>query len=66
MPSTSMGDTVQMQMIRRYARVLREQQAQFRGPRIGARELRAARGAGKAARGVAESAARTAIRTGRS
>jgi hypothetical protein len=58
-----MGDTVQMQMIRRYARILREQQAQLRGPRIGARELRAARGASKAAREVAESAARTAIRT---
>ncbi|MFL5843345.1 MAG: hypothetical protein ACJ762_01545 [Solirubrobacteraceae bacterium] len=37
------GDSVQMQMVRRYARILREQQADQRGPRIGARERRTAR-----------------------
>jgi hypothetical protein len=39
-PPRMPADTVQMQMIRRYARILREQQAQYRGPRIGARERR--------------------------
>ena len=37
------ADTVQMQMIRRYARILREQHARARGPRIGAKERREAR-----------------------
>ena len=63
MPSGKMSDTVQMQLIRRYARLLREQQAHFRGPRIGAREVRLAREAGGAARGAARSAARTALST---
>jgi hypothetical protein len=62
-PSDTMGDTVQMQLIRRYARLLREQQAQYRGPRIGAREMRLARSAGAAARVVAQSAARNALDT---
>jgi hypothetical protein len=33
-------ETVQLQLIRRYARLLREQQARARGPKIGARERR--------------------------
>lgn len=37
------GETVQMQMIRRYARLLREAQAEYRGPRVGARERRVPR-----------------------
>jgi hypothetical protein len=37
-----MADTVQMQMIRRYSRLLREQQAKSRGPRIGAKDRRRA------------------------
>jgi len=37
------SDTVQMQLIRRYARLLREQHARTRGPRIGAKERREAR-----------------------
>ena len=35
-------DTVQLQLIRRYSRLLREQQARSRGPRIGAKERREA------------------------
>jgi len=42
-------DSVQLQMVRRYARILREQQAQYRGPRIGARERRAAKEAVRSA-----------------
>ena len=57
------GDTVQIDLIRRYARILREQQAQYRGPRIGARERRVAQQAAQSARNVAESAARKAIDT---
>ena len=55
------GDTVQIDLIRRYARILREQQALYKGPRIGARERRIARDAAEQARTVAESAARKAI-----
>ena len=55
------GDTVQMQMIRRYARVLREKQSEFRGPRIGAREVRMAREAAQTARDAAESTVRGAV-----
>ena len=42
-------DSVQLQLVRRYARILREQQSEFRGPRIGARERRAAKDAVKSA-----------------
>jgi hypothetical protein len=42
-------DSVQLQMVRRYARILREQQAQYRGPRIGASERAKAREAVKSA-----------------
>jgi hypothetical protein len=56
------ADTVQMQLIRRYARVLREQHARAltaRGPRIGAKERREAReqAAGAMAEAVGEVAA---------
>lgn len=59
------AETVQMQLIRRYARILREQQAQHRGPRIGARARRDARetaisGLSSSAQGVAD-AARAAL-----
>ena len=36
-------DSVQLQLVRRYARILREQEARYKGPRIGAKERRAAR-----------------------
>lgn len=49
-------DSVQLQLVRRYARILREQQAEFRGPRIGARERRVAK-----AREVAEDTAERAL-----
>ena len=49
MPRQMPVDSVQMQMIRRYARILREQQARNNGPRIGARERRIAKDAAKAA-----------------
>jgi len=52
------ADNTQIQMIRRYSRILREQQALHRGPRIGARERRSAR---ETARQVAESATRRAL-----
>jgi hypothetical protein len=52
------SDTVQMQLIRRYARVLREQHARNRGPRIGAKERREAREA--AVQAVTEAAEETA------
>jgi hypothetical protein len=56
-PPKMPADTVQMQMIRRYARILREEQALHRGPRIGARELRSkAQAAADAAGSVARSA----------
>jgi hypothetical protein len=55
----SMSDTVQMKLIRRYARLLREQQAEFRGPRIGARERRAARKGAEAPRDIAHPAVRS-------
>lgn len=42
------GDSVQMQMIRRYARILREQQTRAASPRIGAKERRIAREAAEA------------------
>jgi hypothetical protein len=45
-------DSVQMQMIRRYARILREQQARSQGPRIGAKERRIAKEAVKSAVGA--------------
>lgn len=47
MPQQMPVDSVQMQMVWRYARILREQQAQYRGPRIGARDRRSARDAAK-------------------
>lgn len=50
------ADTVQMNLIRRYARALREQQSGLRGPRIGAREERRA-----ARREAAEQAAQAAV-----
>ena len=53
LPAEMMGDTVQMQMIRRYARILREQQPQLRTPRIGARERRLAREGAAAAQNAA-------------
>jgi hypothetical protein len=56
-----MGDTVQMQMIRRYARILREQQPPIRGRRIGARERRLARERVVAARDAADSTVRGAL-----
>jgi len=53
-------DSVQMQMVRRYARILRQQQAQYRGARIGARERRlamdTAQAVGEAAGGAAQRA----------
>lgn len=49
MPREMPVDSVQLQMVRRYARILREQQAQVRGPRIGARERVKAREAVKTA-----------------
>lgn len=42
-------DSVQLQLVRRYARILREQEAKYRGPRIGAKERRVAKEAVKAA-----------------
>ena len=56
-----MGDTVQMQMIRRYARILREQQPQLRPPRIGARERRLAREGAAAAQAAASATVRPAM-----
>lgn len=55
MPGEMPADSVQMQLIRRYSRVLREQASEFRGPRIGARERR------RAARDAAEQAAQRAL-----
>jgi hypothetical protein len=55
------GDTVQMQMIRRYARILREQQPTLRASRIGARERRLAREGAALATGVASTTLRTAM-----
>lgn len=52
------ADSVQMQLVRRYTKVLREKQASYRGPRIGARERREAR---DAARDTAEDAAQAAL-----
>lgn len=54
-------DSVQMQMVRRYARILREQQASYRGPRIGAKERRIAKNTAGAVGGAAGSAARRAL-----
>jgi hypothetical protein len=48
-----------MQLVRRYTRILREKQAEYRGPRIGARERRMK--AGAAAREVAQDAAQAAL-----
>lgn len=48
--------SAQLDMIRRYSRVLRTEAAQYRGPRIGARQRRLAREA-------AEQAARAALGT---
>ena len=61
MPRHMPVDSVQMQMVRRYARILREQQAQYRGPRIGAREARLARTTAQAVGEAAGSAAKRAI-----
>ncbi len=49
----------QLDMIRRYSRVLREETARYRPPHLGARERRLAREAAHAA----ESAARAALNT---
>lgn len=61
MPEHMPADTVQMQLVRRYSRILREKQAEYRGPRIGARERKVAQQAAQQARTVAQPAARTAI-----
>lgn len=53
------GDTVQIEMVRRYARILREQQARHRARRNGPAGSRL-RSEAVAARTVAESAARAA------
>lgn len=50
-----------MQMVRRYARILREQQAHYRGPRIGARERRFARDTAQAVGDAAGGAAQRAL-----
>ena len=42
MPIEMPADSVQMQLVRRYSRLLREKQAEYRGPRIGAKERRQA------------------------
>jgi hypothetical protein len=55
------ADSVQMNLIRRYARVLREQQTEFRGPRIGARAARRA-----ARRDATEQAAQRALQDAQS
>jgi hypothetical protein len=57
-PPEMPADSVQMQLVRRYSRLLREKQAQYRGPRIGAKERRTAR---ESAREVAEGAAHRAL-----
>lgn len=54
-------DSVQMQMVRRYARILREQQANYRGPRIGAKERRFAKDTAQAA-GTAAKRAISAVK----
>lgn len=59
MPAEMPADSVQMQLVRRYSRILREKQAEYRGPRIGARERRAT--ATAAAREVAHDAAQRAL-----
>ena len=58
LPEEMPADSVQMNLIRRYARALREQGPELRGPRIGAREARRA-----ARREAAEQAAQRAMRT---
>jgi hypothetical protein len=55
-------DSVQMQLIRRYARILREQQSSHRGPRIGAKDRRTARETAQAVGDAAGDAAQRAIR----
>jgi hypothetical protein len=46
-----------MQLVRRYSKILREKQAEYRGPRIGATERRTAREAAvEAAEGAAQRA----------
>ena len=42
-------DSVQLQLVRRYARILKEQEARYKGPRIGAKERRVAHEAIKTA-----------------
>ncbi len=54
-------ESVQMQMVRRYARIMRQQQAQFRGPRIGVLERRFAKDTAQAVGEVAGSAAQRAL-----
>lgn len=61
MPQQMPVDSVQMQMVRRYARILREQQAQYRGPRIGAKDRRSAKDTAQAVGEVAGHAAQRAI-----
>lgn len=41
MPPEMPDDSVQLQMVRRYARMMREQQAKREGQRVGAKERRA-------------------------
>lgn len=52
------ADSVQMQLIRRYSRILREKQGQYRGSRIGARDRRLA---AEAARKTAAEAAQRVV-----
>lgn len=59
MPAEMPADSVQMQLVRRYSRILREKQAEYRGPRIGAKERRST--AAVTAREAAHDAAHRAL-----
>lgn len=61
MPRHMPVDSVQMQMVRRYARILREQQAHYRSQRIGARERRFARDTAQAVGDATGGAAQRAL-----
>lgn len=61
MPRHMPVDSVQMQMVRRYARILRQQQAHHRGSRFGARERRFAKDAAETVGEVAGGAAQHAL-----
>jgi hypothetical protein len=58
-------DSVQMQLVRRYSRILREQQVAQRRPRIGAKERRTAKETAQAV-GEAAQAALSAVKPPRS